>query len=361
MKLRIFSSISLSVFTAVLFTGCGGDDAGDQARRPDTVQVPVVEVRLADFPLFTTAMATLEPYDRANIATRMMGQVTKVHVEEGDRVKKGQPLLQLDSRDVNSRIEQARAGLAAAKSQLENAEAYYNRIKRLYDQQSATKQNLDNALNQYEAAKAGAQAAESRVTEAASQLDYAVIRAPFDGFVTGRSMQAGDMGSPGVPLVTVEMQDSLKVITTVSEMDVANISPAGSAWVESDVPGFGRRLARIESVVPAGDPSTRRFKVRLVLPNQDGAVKSGIFARVLFQTGSTQAVSVPEEAVVRRGQLTGLFVVGPDSLTRLRWVRLGRTSGGMVEILSGVAPGDRVVAGSLRLLREGQKVQEVSS
>jgi multidrug efflux system membrane fusion protein len=131
--------------------------------------------------------------------------------------------------------------------------------------------------------------------------------------------------------------------------------------VETDLTGAEHIQARVGSVAPAGDPSTRRFRVQLVVPNSGGALISGLFARVLFQTGTDQTISVPETAVVRRGQLTGLFVLDDQGTTRLRWVRLGRRSGERIEVLSGLSAGERVVTGSLHQMHEGVKIQEVSS
>ncbi len=357
--MKFFTALTFTAFAAMLaLAGCGGRDLAVEQADGGTVQAPVVTAVAGEFPLYTTAMGTVEPFDRARLSTRVMGHVRAVLVQEGDRVKAGQVLLRLDSRDASSRIEQAKAGLAAAESQFKNAEAYYNRIKKLHSEQSATEQHLDNARTQYDAAKAEVRAVRNQLTEAHSQLDYFNIKAPFGGFVTSRTVDVGDMGAPGAPLVTVEMQDSLKIVTTLSERDVGKVTAGQSVLVEI---GDVRSQARVESVVPAGDPATRRFKVRLVMPNADGTLVSGLFARVLFRTGTDETISVPESAIVRRGQLTGLFVLGSEQKTRLRWVRLGRISAGRVEVLSGLEAGERVVAGKLRQLREGMSVQEVNS
>lgn len=359
MKVKVFFSISAFTFSLLLAGGCGGEEAEQSSKAGPPVQAPVFKASLQQFPIYTTAMGTLDSYEKAQLATRIMGQVRQVNVEEGDRVSAGQVLIQLDSRDISSRVEQSKAGLAAARSQFENARAYYERIKKLYEEKSATRQVLDNARTRYESAEAAARAAEGRINEARASLAYTSITAPFAGFITLRSVQKGDMASPGLPLATVEMQDSLKILTSVSEKDVGMINVGDVAWVETDVPGLGRRQARVEAVVQGADPRTRRFKVKLVLHNEDGRLRSGMFARVYFKTGSVETIAVPDSAVIRRGQLTGLFVLDGENSSRLRWVRLGRTSGTSVEVLSGLAPGERVVAGGLRQLRDGQKVEEV--
>lgn len=359
--MRVFAFLATVFLSALVLAGCGGSDLAVEKIEGGTVQAPVATVRADRFPLYTTAIGSVEPFDRARLSTRVMGHVRAVLVDDGDRVKAGQVLLRLDSKDMASRIEQAKAGQAAAESQLANAEAFYGRIKKLYDEQSATRQNLDNARTRYEAYKAGADAARNQVLEATSQLDYFNIKAPFAGVVASRSIDEGDMAAPGMPLLTIDMQDSMKVVTTISEKDVGKVIVGQNALVQTGLDGAGHLQARVESVAPAGDPATRRFRVQLVVPNSDGALVSGVFARVLFQTGTDQTISVPEEAIVRRGQLTGLFVLDEQGATRLRWVRLGRVSGERVEILSGITAGERIVTGSLRQMREGVKVQEVRS
>ncbi len=359
MKAKIFLGISTFALALLLSGGCGSQSHDQGSQAGSTVKAPVFRASLQRFPIFTTAMGTLEPYEKAQLATRIMGQVKRVNVEEGDRVSLGQVLIQLDSRDISSRIEQSEAGLAAARSQFNNARAYYERIKKLYEEKSATRQALDNARTQYESAEAAVRAAEGRITEDRAGLAYTNITAPFAGFVTSRSVQKGDMASPGMPLVTVEMQDSMKILTTVSEKDVGMINVGEVAWVETDVPGMERREARVEVVLQGGNPKTRRFKVKLIMANEDSKLRSGMFARVYFKTGSVQTLAVPDSVVVRRGQLTGLFVLDEENRLRLRWVRLGRTRGSSVEVLSGLTAGEKVVAGGLRLLREGQTVEEV--
>ncbi|MEA1996846.1 MAG: efflux RND transporter periplasmic adaptor subunit [Gemmatimonadota bacterium] len=353
-------TLILTVFAAFLATGCGGPASGPKSHEPEKVQAVLYTARIEELPLYTTAMGSLEPYRRAQLSTRIMGQVREVFVEEGDRVKKGRLLLRLDKQDITSRIEQSRAMLDAARSQRDNAQAHYGRIKKLYDEQSATKQALDNAHTRLESAEAQVKAAGSKLLEAGSNLGYTAITAPFDGFVTEKNIQAGDLASPGRPLISVERQDSMKIVTTLSEQDVGMISVGEMAWVESDVSGLGRRQACVEAVVPAGDPQTRRFKVRLLMANPERKFKSGMFARVHFKTGIRQTIAVPDSAVIRRGQLYGLFIVDRDTRqSRLRWVRLGRKSGRMVEVLSGLEPGEQVVARGHHLMREGWIVEEV--
>ena len=355
----IFNWASLAALAVFLAGGCG-DRPSEKQVAPETVRVPLYTAELKELPVFTTAMGTLEPFSKAQLATRIMVHVKEVRVEAGDRVKAGQVLVKLDQKDITSRLKQSEAMLASAKSQRENARSYFNRIKKLHDEQSATDQALDNARTQLESAEAAVLAAEGQVSEAQANLNYSRLVAPFDGYVTAKIVEPGDMANPGVPLVTVEQQDSMKIVATVSERAVGQISVGRQVWVKTDIPGSSRMPASVEAIIPSADPRTRTFQVKLVLGNPEGTLKSGMFVRVFFQTGTTRILAVPDSAILRKGQLTGVFTVDDNHLSRLRWVRLGQASDDMVEVLSGLDPGDRVVLSGHQLMREGQKVEEVA-
>lgn len=356
---NLLKQVSAALLTSFFLLGCGKSPEKKQVSA-EIIRVPLYTVEQRELPVFTAAVGNLEATSKAQLATRIMVHVKQVRVEAGDRVKKGQVLVELDRKDIVSRQEQSEAMLSSARSQLENARSYHKRIKKLHDEQSATDQALDNARTGLESAEAAARAAEGQVSEARAHLDYSTLVAPFDGYVTAKTVEPGDLANPGVPLVTVEQQENMNVLATVSERSVGQIAVGQKAWIQTDVPGSGRLPAEVTAVVPSADPQTRTFKVKLLLANPEGTLKSGMFARVYFQTGSAVTLAVPDSAVLRKGQLTGVFVVDENNLTRLRWVRLGQASGELVEVLSGINPGDRIAASKLHLIREGQKVEEVS-
>jgi len=358
-KKKLFSLIAV-LAPGVFLTGGCGDGPREEPAAAETVSVPLYTVKLRELPTFTTAIGNFEPVSKVQLATRIMVHVKQVRVEAGDRVKAGQVLVELDQKDILSRQKQSQAMLASAKSQLANARSYYNRIKKLHDERSATDQDLDNARARLESAEAAVSAAEGQLSEAQANLNYSRLVSPFDGYVTAKTIEAGDLASPGAPLVTVERQDSMKIVAMVNERVVDRISVGQKAWVQTDVHGSARLPATVEAVIPSADPRTRTFQVKLVLGNPEGTLKSGMFARVFFQTGTARTLAVPDSAVLRKGQLTGLFTVDDNGRARLRWVRLGQAGAEMVEVLSGLEPGDKVVLSGHHLMREGQKVEEVA-
>ena len=163
------------------------------------------------------------------------------------------------------------------------------------------------------------------------------------------------MAAPGQPFFTIEHLDRVKVVVRVPESDVIGLRSGQPAQVQIDV--LQRTYeAEIDRVAPAGDPTSRTFAVELILDNDHGDLKSGLFVRARFAKGDRQALAVPDSALVQRGQLDGLFVVEADRAT-LRWVKTGRRDGGTVEILSGLDPGETYISKPPMSLRDGSVVE----
>ena len=209
----------------------------------------------------------------------------------------------------------------------------------LHARASVTDKNLEDATAGLRVAEAGLEQARANRAAAEVMLGYAEVRSPVAGWVTAKRIEAGDMAAPGVPFLTVEDLSTVEAVVRVPEGEVAGLAEGSPARVALEVLGEEREGA-VARVVPAGDPMSRTFEVRIALENPDGRIKSGMFARARFERGTRRVLLVPEGAVVRRGQLEGIFVVAGDGAARLRWVRLGRAEGGRVEVLSGLDPGE---------------------
>jgi len=287
----------------------------------------------------------------------MMGWVRRVHVREGDVVRAGAPLVTIDDADLRAKQEQVEAGIAEARAVLENAERMAARFERLYGEKAVSKQQLDDVLTGRDRARAGVAAAEAARAEVATHLRYLDIVAPIAGLVVRKTVEPGDMASPGQPLVVVEQVDPMKIVARVSEKDIGAVAPGDTVTVQ--VTALGEDAAwrvALDKVVPAADRFSRTFEIEARLPNAGGRLKSGMFARVLVPVAERPAVLVPREAVVERGQLRGLFVVDAQGVARLRWVRLGNDAGDRVEVLAGLADGEQIALSPERPLVEGDKV-----
>lgn len=224
------------------------------------------------------------------------------------------------------------------------------RYQMLYDKKSVSPQEYDEVKTRLAAAKArrdaahaGRAQAEAGVAAAKTAVGYTTIRAPFDGVVTTKLVDPGAMAAPGVPLLVVEDPSRFRLEVQVDESQIGLVRLGASVPVLIDALGPQRISGKVVEIVPAADPSSRSFTVKIELPSKP-AVRSGLFGRARFPRGERQAILVPQSAVVHRGQLDGVYVVGTNDLADLRYVTLGRLDGDEVEILSGLSGGERIVA-----------------
>ncbi len=283
--------------------------------------------------------ASLAAARRATVSTRLSAAVRAVPVEEGTRVAAGQPLVLLSDEDV-------RAQLAAAETGLQTAEANERRFAELAAQRAATPAELEMAR----ARRAEAAAA---VAAARAALGYTELRAPFDGTVQARRVNAGDLVGPGQPLVEVEGAE-LELQATLSEEEARGLSVGQTLRFRS---GDRQGTARVTALSPGGDPVSHRRSLRARVLGAPEGMRAGSFARLELPAGAPAAggVWVPQSALVRRGDLTGVFVAeGGRAL--LRWVAPGAPVGDRVPIRAGLRSGEAVIdaPGSLR---DGQPIE----
>jgi len=348
------SGVGLSALGALLLVGCGGHEPRErpQARPPLPAQVETVA--LAPWHDGMEISATVQPLLRATPGTVLMGRVEEILHHEGDRVARGELLARIESRDVTARVAQAEAAVAAARAMEHNARLMKERMERLHSRQAASRKNLDDAVAGHEAALADLSAAEEGVKVARVFRDYSEVRAPFAGRVAEKRIEVGDTAAPGMALFVVEDASKVKIEAQVPE----SVAGALALGDEVEVEVQGERLAaRVSELLPAADPRSRTFTVRALLPNPDGRLRSGMFARVRLPGESRSVARVPEAAVVRRGPLTGVFVVDGDNVARLRWVTLGRLADSRYEVLTGLEAGERIVARPAPELEDGRVIE----
>lgn len=338
------------LIAAVLFAaGCGSKEepatsvvsAAPQA----TIQAAVVEIKTVQVPVRVEVTGQVTAIFQATLSSRIQGTIDKLRVREGTRVSKGQTLIQLDSRDVQ-------ADLARAKAEVENAKAQLDRMKTLYAKDAVSKQEMENAIRTYKVAEANRKAV-------LAQLSYTVVKAPFDGVITEKKVEAGELASPGQPLLQMEDPEQLRLEATVAEGDLKSVSLGDKIPILIDALGVQTLRGVVSQILPAGDPQTHTFMVKVDLPMTPG-LKSGMFGRLQLDKGATQTILVPASAIVERGELTSVFVVGSDQIGRLRWVKVGRRFDKQSEILSGVNVGERVLLEGARGV-DGARVQIVNT
>jgi RND family efflux transporter MFP subunit len=346
---------SLLTMLALNFAACGnGHEPVAQAAPGPAVPVRVETVNPSRWAEELRVTASVLPLRRSEPGTVLLGRVQETQRQEGDEVGRGDVLARVESREVNARLAQAEAGLAAARANERNAQLMKERMERLHGRQAASQKNLDDALAAYDAAAANARAAEEGVAAARMYVSYAEVRSPFDGVVVQKLIEAGDMASPGRPLFVIEDISTVKIEAQVSETAIEGLEIGQTVEVEV----AGERLqGELAEILPAVDPRSRTFTVRILLDNAQRRLRSGMFARLNLGGPERQAVSLPETAIIRRGPLSGVYVIGDDGTARLRWITLGRSRDGRVEVLTGLQVGERIVIGPASALRDGSRVE----
>jgi len=282
------------------------------------------------------AAGTADPIRSATLSTKLMATVTAVPVHEGERVGAGQLLVQLDARDLDAKRAQVEAGLAEATAVHSDATVQVGRIRALYADSAATRAQLDQAETGLARATAAVASARAMAAELSATASYANVRAPFAGIVTHRFVDPGSFAAPGAPLVTVEDASQLRVTVSAAPDAVRGLKTGTTVTA---LIGDVAVPAKVEGVVPSGP---NLYTVNALVPNAQGQFLSGSSATLALPRGTRLAILVPNGAVVRQGDLTGVRAVQNGQPT-LRWVKLGRTTDGMTEVLSGLAAGDTVV------------------
>jgi len=337
--------------------GCSESKPSIQAAPEKVHGVAIMEVHKTTVPDYVEATGTVHPTLSAQLASQVMGTIIRVNVHEGDRVRRGEVLVSIDEAQQQAAYTGAKAGLQASQESIAAADADYalaeatiKRYQMLYDKKSVSPQEYDEvktklaaAQARRDAAHAGATQAEAGVAQASTAMGFTKVRAPFDGVVISKLAEPGAMAAPGLPLLVVEDPSRFRLEAQVDESKIGAVKLGESAPVVIDALGDQPVEGKVVQIVPAADPSSRTFTVKVDLP-LNPQIRSGLFGRVRFPKGEREAIAIPKAVVLSRGQMQAVYVVGSDQLASLRFVTLGAPSGDQVEVLSGLQSGDRIVA-----------------
>jgi RND family efflux transporter MFP subunit len=301
--------------------------------------VPEREVTVATVPEIAEAVGTVQAQRRTTIAARVTANVLRVAVSAGQHVRAGELLVQLDDRDLRARLRGARASVRRAEATRDLAQADYERDRALLEHQALPRAAVDVTEMRVRTSAADTAALQDVAHDSELSLGYTVIRSPYDGVVIDRSSEPGDLATPGKPLLTLYTSDRLWLEAAVPEEDVTALRVGAAYRVRLDALRRDVEGSLVE-IVPSSDPASRTVTARVALP----AVPSlypGLFGRLLLPVGERRRLAVPNEAIVRIGQLTMVDLVVAGALHR-RSIQLGDADGTEVEVLSGLAPGDHV-------------------
>ena len=370
-----------ALVVALALPACSGGPAATPSAAPDPISVTVAPVTMTDVASTFEAGGVVQAGTTATLTARILAPVREVRATPGDRVRAGQVLIVLDGRDLEARARGARAqassaessGIAAeasrqaAEASLVLARATHARIAGLHAKRSATTQELDAAVGalraaeaQATAAAASAKAAVAGVESARAASDAAVttesfsrIVAPFDGMVTEKMVEPGNMAAPGTPLLRLEDPREFRLDVRVDESRIAQVSRGVTVRVSLDGAAGGVPSVVDGTVTELGravDAGAHAFLVKIRLPADTG-LRSGMFGRAQFNTGSRRVLTVPAGALVRRGQVTSVFVVEQE-VARLRLVNVSGAA-----VLAGLSDGDVVIVSPPPELTDGRRVQ----
>jgi len=350
----------LSLLIAALsgmLAGCRSERRTEATAAEAVRNVSVIVAHRTTVPDWLEAVGTVRAAQTSEVSSQIMGTIIEIRAREGDRVQSGQILALIDAAQPRAAVEQATAAEAAAQKEVSAAdsdfalaEATRKRYQQLYEKKSVSPQEFDEVQARYQSAearrdmaRAGQAQANAVLTQARTSLSYTQIRAPFSGLVTEKKADAGTLASPGMPLFSIEDTRSYRLEATVDESDigVARLGQPVSTFL--DALGSTDLRGKVEQIVPAADPASRSFLVKIELP-VDARLHSGLFGRARFSRGELVALLIPQSAIVQRGQLQGVYIIGANQIALLRYVTLGKSAGQQVEVLSGLQEGERLVA-----------------
>jgi membrane fusion protein, multidrug efflux system len=380
------------------------------SKKPEPAQtLPIVSglkieaVQLSVVDDYYEAVGTVRAKNSSVVAAKIMGNIVAIHVGEGDIVRAGQVLVEIENRDAGIQLQKTRAGVRESQDSLEEVErnirvaesaragaqaneklanATFNRYEMLFERRSVSPQEFDEVRARYEVAKAESQRAErilqvakARRNQVQARIDqakadvataqvyagYSRITAPIDGVVVSKQADAGSMAMPGTPLLTIENSSRYQLEAAVVESQIGKIGLHDQVRVVIEALGDREVEGAVEEIVPAADPASRSFVVKVALTNAPGVqLKSGLYGKARFVAGQRKVLAIPQIAMTQQGQLTGVFVVDQSGVARLRLIKAGKAFGDRVEVLSGLTEGEQIVSEAVATMKDGTRVREAN-
>lgn len=284
----------------------------------------------------------VEAINRATVSAQVSGQVQSVFFDVHDQVAKGDLLLKLRDTEYRAGVTQAEAEVHSSTAQLNQRKEQYERVKGLFAKKLSSQSAMDQATADLKSSEARYAAATGALEQAEEQLGYTEIRAPYPGLATERHVEQGEMASPGQPVMSGISLDHLRVMIDVPQSVAPALRKSGKVRVALP-DGTTPEIDDIK-VYPIADSGSSSFKVRVNLPQGTKQLFPGMFVKVSLIVGEKQILAIPETAVVKRSEVTGVYVVQEDGRVRFRQIRIGRDLGDHVVVLAGLAEGERAAS-----------------
>jgi RND family efflux transporter MFP subunit len=330
--------LSLATLSAVVVAATAAGRA-DETATTDGGGLATLVVAVESSPTERMLDGTVEAVNQSTVSAQTAGRVANIYFDVNDVVPAGALIVSIRSTEQVSSLTQAQAALQEATAREAEAQTRYERIQDMYQRRVVAKATLDEASAGRDAAVARLIAARAGLEAAREGVSYTEIRAPYGGVVTHKHVQVGESVAPGTPLMTGASLDALRVVVEVPQSVIEQVRLARKAAVYVD----GRRIESTGfTVFPAAEPQTNTFRARIELPTGLQGLAPGMFVKVGLVVGEAERLLVPRSAVVERSEMRGVYVVAPQGRVSLRQVRLGHVRGDQIEILAGLAAGERV-------------------
>jgi RND family efflux transporter MFP subunit len=337
--------------------GCSNDKQSAPAAPETFSNVLVFTVQKSTVPDWLEVVGTVRAAQTSQLSSQSTGNIVELRVREGDHITAGQVLAVMDDAQARAALEQATASelaakkdVSAAESEFALAESTQKRYQELYEKKSVSPQEFDEiktrrqtAEARRDLARAGLAQANAALAQARTALGHTRIKAPFDGVVTERKADLGTLASPGMVIFTVEDTRNYRLEVAVDEGDVGLVRVGQTTPVIIEALGSAELTGKVAQVVPAADPGSRSFLVKITMP-KNAQLRSGLFGRAQFARGTRAAILIPRTAIVERGQLQGAYVLDANQIAGMRYLTLGHPVGLNIEVLSGLEPAEKVIA-----------------
>ena len=351
--------IGLITLGGLTLQSCGEKTTAKETAKADLI-VSVKTIKMENQPELMSFSGKIEAETHSNLSTRIMGQIAKYHVETGQKVSKGQVLVQIHAKDIEAKKAQVKANKLAANAAYENAKKDFDRFTVLFEQKSASQKEMDDITTQYNMTKANLEAANEMGVEVEEMLRYTSIKAPYNGVVTRKYMNEGDLASPGMPLVAIEKQNQFKVMARIPETEISKIKKNDPVLVKVSALGDVQISGVVAEVNPSSQYTGNQFEAKIVLqPTKEQIAKlySGMYANVMIEKGGMPSIVIPKSVLVHKGQLTGVYTLSQSGTAMLRWIRTGKSSGENIEVLSGLSDGEKYILSYKGKIWDGAKVE----
>jgi membrane fusion protein, multidrug efflux system len=398
-------SLMLFLMLVVGVSSCGKKEEKAPEKVAAVTGVKVETVKASSQEDFYEAAATVRSKTTSVLSSRIMGYILAIHVREGDRIRAGQLLVEIENREAAAQWRKAQAGLREAQGMLQETErmiqanesaktaaeaeqslaaSTFNRYQALLERKSVSQQEFDEIQARYrgktaeverikemlrsmeakrEQVLARIDQAKTEISKAQVYVDYGRVRSPLHGIVTQKQAEVGVLASPGAPLLTLEDDTRYRLEATVEESKLGKIRLGDSVRVTIDALGNQEMTGRVVEVQPTADPASRSSVVKIELPEtlikkaSRGILRSGLYGKARFAVGKKEVITIPHKAIFQRGQLIQVFVVDSSHTARLRLIRTGKVYGERIEILSGLGEDEKIIVEGIERVNDGNRVE----